>query len=535
MQTIETTIVAVTVYTDRARVTRRGRVDLPPGQHTLVIPNLPRALDQDSVRASGRGAAARILGLDVRSEQLVEVPEEQIAALERDLQDLREQDKALHDEDDVLAARLADLKNLASSSAEAFARGLAWGRLSSEQVTALADYVESGTLSLLERRRQIARQRADLAKQIEALEHQLKELQRKRDRFRRSIHVDVEVDAAGEFDLSVDYLIGDASWQPQYDIRLADGEITLSYLASVTQRTGEDWPEVALLLSTARPAISGTLPEPAPWFIDVYQPPRPQPRPVGSMAAAPVPMGAARAQLKEAAGAEADERLQMAALSAPSVPIAEAFIESGEGGALTYRVERPVAVPSDGSPHRTTVTVQKLGVELDYLCVPRIALEAYLRATITNTSPFTLLPGPASIFHGSDFVGKTHLELIAPNEEFEVQLGVDDRIRVQRELARRDVSKSLIGGIRRSEFGYRITLTSLLDAPARLVLFDQFPISRHESIKVKLLSASPAPDEQDDLNIMQWKLMLNPREKQVITFNFSVEHPRTLHVVGLNI
>ncbi len=532
MQTIETTIEAVTVYTDRARVARRGRVDLQPGQHTLVIPSLPRTIDQDSVRASGRGVAARILGLDVRSEQLVEVPEEQIAALERDLQDLREQDKTLQDEDGVLAARQGDLKSLASSSAEAFARGLAWGRVAPDQVTALADYVESGSLSLLERRRAIVRLRADLAKQIEAVEHQLNNLRRKRDRFRRSIHVDVEVEAAGELDLSVDYLIGGASWQPQYDIRLAGGEITLTYLASITQRTGEDWPEVALLLSTARPAISGTLPEPAPWFIDVYQPPRPQPRAMARKAAAPMMMAAER---EEAADAGAGEAHMLGALMAAPVPVAEASIESGEGAALVYRVERPVAVPSDGSPHRTIVTVQKLGVELDYLCVPRIALEAYLRATITNTSPFTLLPGPASIFHGSDFVGKTHLELISPDEEFEVQLGVDDRIRVQRELARRDVSKSLIGGIRRSEFGYRITLISLLDAPARIVLFDQVPVSRHESIKVKLLNASPTPDEQDDLNIMQWKLTLKPREKQVITFNFSVEHPRDLHVVGLNI
>ena len=39
----------------------------------------------------------------------------------------------------------------------------------------------------------------------------------------------------------------------------------------------------------------------------------------------------------------------------PPVEIAVAEVESA-GAAVTFRVARPVAVPSDGSPHKTTVT-----------------------------------------------------------------------------------------------------------------------------------------------------------------------------------
>jgi len=63
----------VSVYPDRARVTRRGTLALEQGTHTLEIAGLPLALDASSVRASGKFAAvpgpsagARLLGVDVR-------------------------------------------------------------------------------------------------------------------------------------------------------------------------------------------------------------------------------------------------------------------------------------------------------------------------------------------------------------------------------------------------------------------------------------------------------------------------------------
>jgi uncharacterized protein (TIGR02231 family) len=217
---------------------------------------------------------------------------------------------------------------------------------------------------------------------------------------------------------------------------------------------------------------------------------------------------------------------------APPAEIAEATIESA-GAAVTYRVARPVAVPSDGSPHRTSVTTLDFDARLDYITAPKLAAEAYLRAKVRNSSAFMLLPGTTSIFHEADFVGATRLETIAPNEEFDVQLGVDSRVKVERELTRRAVDKTLIGNTRRTQFAYKITLTNLLAAPARVTLLDQLPVTRHESIKIKLLEATPKPAEQSDLNILRWEFDLAPQEQREVVFAFSVEHPRELAVQGL--
>ena len=84
--------------------------------------------------------------------------------------------------------------------------------------------------------------------------------------------------------------------------------------------------------------------------------------------------------------------------------------DSVEAG-LVYRIQRPLAVPADGGPHTTSIGRFGLDAALDHLAVPVLAPEAYLRATVTNTSPLLLLPGPARVFHGTQFVGETSLEI----------------------------------------------------------------------------------------------------------------------------
>jgi uncharacterized protein (TIGR02231 family) len=104
---------------------------------------------------------------------------------------------------------------------------------------------------------------------------------------RYAIHVGVQAAAPAEFALDVEYGVRQASWQPVYDLRLEGDRLTLSYMATVAQQSGEDWPETTLALSTARPRAGAKLPELSPWYVDRYYVPPPQP-----LAYAPKPRAA---------------------------------------------------------------------------------------------------------------------------------------------------------------------------------------------------------------------------------------------------
>ena len=55
-------ITAVTVYADRAAVTRTASVELPTGASTVVLTGLPESLLPDSLRAEGETQGDVVLG-----------------------------------------------------------------------------------------------------------------------------------------------------------------------------------------------------------------------------------------------------------------------------------------------------------------------------------------------------------------------------------------------------------------------------------------------------------------------------------------
>ncbi|MEO8285739.1 MAG: mucoidy inhibitor MuiA family protein [Chloroflexota bacterium] len=528
MADVDTSITDVTVYTDRARVTRRGTTHLSSGEQTLSIQNVPTSLQDDSVRAAGRGAGVRILGVETVTNYVTVSPEEDLATLQKELESLQDEDAALADGAAAEDARQEYLKNLRISTSQTLPRGIAYGKAGMDSVTALTKFIEDEFAASQGTKREIAQQRRDLARQIEAVQKRLEP--RWDSQERRGINVIVEAAAETDFDLEVTYSVVGASWSPLYDIRLVENKVTLGYLANVQQQTGEDWPEVKLSLSTARPAVSATIPELDPWFVDIYIPPVPRPmsRAAGGAALPMQAMAAASAPMMEEAFA------MKQAEPPPEADIATATVDN-TGASVTFRVARPTAIPSDGSPHKTMVTNLDLAAALDYVTVPKMAEEAYLRAKITNTSDSILLPGSANIFHEDEFVGTTLLESVVPTEEFEVQLGVDDRVKVERKLSQRDTSKAFIGNTRRTLYGYKITITNLLTWPARVTVYDQLPVSRNEQIKSKLQEVTPPPTEQTDMNILKWELDLTPQQKQEIAFTFLVEQPRDVRITGIEV
>ena len=126
------------------------------------------------------------------------------------------------------------------------------------------------------RARDVAQQRRELARQITKVTNDLNAMRSSRPRERYLTSVEVEARTAGELTLDVTYVVNSAAWQALYDIRAQlDGEaqdVQWSYLAQVTNNTGEDWNDVALTLSTARPALASIRPELSPWYLDRYEP-----------------------------------------------------------------------------------------------------------------------------------------------------------------------------------------------------------------------------------------------------------------------
>ncbi len=529
MATVSTRLTNVTVYPDRARVTRQGQVALEAGLHQLEITDLPLRMDPSSARAAARGTArARLLGLDIKHRSYAETPVEQVRQLEAQVE-------AAQDEQQALQARLALVSeartrlDAIASHTELYATALASGEQTTQAQLSLFEELRQQAAKLDDERLALQQQQRSLERRLQALQRQLDQLRSQRPRERFSAWVEVEVSQPGELSVELTYVVSGAGWTPLYDLRLAENgassaSLEVGYLAQVTQQSGEDWPEVALSLSTARPALAGTLPELDPMYL--FPPPPPAPARAmykASMAADSLPMPAPMAaQAMVGAGAPMMEE---------AVAV-QAQVDSS-GAAVTYHVPAQVSIPSDGGPHKVTVATYQLKPRLDYASAPLLVEAAYRRARVANDSPYTLLPGTANLFAGDEFIGATDLELTAPSGELELYLGVDDRVKVERKLVRREVDKTMLGGKRRVHYGYAIQVESLLETPTRLTIHDRIPVGRHEEIKVRLDSAEPRPTRQSELNLLDWELDLAPRQKLTLRFDYTVEFPQGMEIRNL--
>jgi uncharacterized protein (TIGR02231 family) len=528
MTSIASQVIEVTVFPDRARVTRRGSLSLEPGVQRVEFGELPLAMQTESVRASGRGTPAALLGVDTRRTYFTDTPIAAVQELEKQIEALNDQDKALGDQAAAAELQTQFVKKLADQAAEQLARGIAMGRSDINQSSALLAFTRQQLAEAQQTLRDIGLQRRELARQLAKLNADLTTYRSTRPRERFLAVVEVDVQQAGELSVDLTYLVTGAGWKPLYDVRATGTEsdapsLKISYLAQVTQNSGEDWVDSSMTLSTARPALTSIRPELDPWYLDAYAPP-PQLRmraaaqtmAMGAMPASPSPASAGFAE----APRQVDMVLQQAEVSS-------------EGASVTFKLAQRVSIPSDGTPRKVTVSTLELKPRLDYICIAKLAEAAYRRARITNGSEYLLLPGTANLFVEGDYVGNFALDKVSPREEFELTLGVDDRIFVKRELKAQNVDKTFIGDRRRMRIGYEIEIRNMRTTKVDVELHDQLPVSRHEQIKVKLESTDPKPSEQTELNELSWNLSLAPNDKRFVRFDFTIEHPVSMTVSGL--
>jgi uncharacterized protein (TIGR02231 family) len=550
---LEAPIKEVTVYADRALVLRCGRIELEAGEHELRVNNLPQFL-RDSLRAAGRGSEdIRILNVDITTAFRSRPPETEVVTLQDELERLTQNQQLLEARRSALNDRRQWLRALGEQSRD-FAKGLAQGQMKPQDCADFFSFAANQALQDAEAAQSVEAELKHVQQEVEAKKRELAQVQGHILPDRLAAVVTVSLAEAGEFELELSYLVIGASWSPQYDVRVqmtdekGSGEVELTYVGVVQQSTGERWENVGLSLSTARPSLAAVLPELDPWYLNVYTPPL------------PVPLRAAKSRIASMSGLPGDQHANLAvqpvAMQTMALTNGGAFDEVQDeqihekelrtadvatatveqtGTALIFRAGRSVDIPSDNSPHKTTIARDNLPCAFDYVGAPLIDEQVHLRASIENTTERVLLSGDASIFLSSEYVGTTKVKTTAPVEKFKIFLGIDDSIKVERELVERNVEKgnALQGNIRRITYAYRIRVHNYANAPRKVVIRDHLPVSQHERVKVKVQNVQPAPTERTKLELNTWQFSLAAEGEQKIEYRFVVEHPQDMRVIGL--
>src|SRR5262249_32016206 len=83
------------------------------------------------------------------------------------------------------------------------------------------------------------------------------------------------------------------------------------------------------------------------------------------------------------------------------------------GPSVTYHLSTPLTVPSRNDEQIIEVARIDLAPDYYYKAVPVLTSHVYRQAELTNLSNYVLLPGEATMYIGTDFVGQMNLPLVA--------------------------------------------------------------------------------------------------------------------------
>jgi uncharacterized protein (TIGR02231 family) len=523
----QATISAVTVYQDRAQVTRSVTVPLKPGSQIIAVEGLPVLLQDDSVRVDGKGTArATITGIEVKRSFLSQTADKRVKEIEAELKQLERKLGGLDARKAGLLAQKGFVDSIKVAWGERISQQLAIGKPTTGELNEAMGFVGSNTVKVEDQQRDIEQEKQAIKEQMDALKRKKQEATGSYRKESKTVEVAVETTKEGKLTLDLSGVVNQATWEPSYDVRLAQDGISaeLTYRAQVRQQTGEDWNNVPLTLSTARPASGGAPPTLYPWRISFYRP-----MPMAMPAAAPM------RSYKKAAKAMMADNFAESAVEPEEAPAPAAFQTAqaaAEGTSIAFKIPKPVDIPSDNTRHSTVIALEKLPVSTEYGTVPKLSPVAYLTAELVNNAGWPLLPGTVKIFSGNTFVGSADMKQVASGEKFTLPFGSDDQITVKREELKQHKEAGLFG---KNRMGYRstITVTNFRKEAQTISVKDQLPLAGDSEIKISLEEATLQPTEKKDDGTLIWKMKLAAGEKKVFSYEIVVEYPKDREVTGL--
>lgn len=504
-ETVTSHITDVTVFLHQAQITRVAKVRLQPGKSTLRFTGLPAHLDAESIQVTGKGNFV-LLGTSHRQNFLNEhapngqakIWKDSIAILQRQIHlDQGSKDIALKEEQLLLANQ--DI-------------GGANQNLTVAELKAMADFFRTRLAEIQAMKLRLDEKIVRSNERIARLQQQVQVAMAQLPRSTSEIGISVQSEAVGNAELNIVYVVQQAGWLPQYELRVTDTKkaMRLNYKAKVFQNSGEAWSQVKLKLSTGNPTLGALKPELTAWYLDFYQPMYLHDKAARKVAAP--------------AAAEMASSFRSEDESTPST-IANYVATVQNAIQAEFNITLPYTVTSGGQGTVVDIKASDVKTSYTYTVVPKIEEDVFLMAYATEWNTLSLLPGEGQVFFEGTFVGKTYIDPYSTKDTLKVSLGRDKRIVVKREKLKDLTSRKVLGGTEKENYTYQITVRNTKQERIKLLVEDQIPVSQQSQIEVTLLDAKDAHRDPYS-GKLEWNIELQPNESKTILFSFEVKYPK---------
>jgi len=512
---VESRIDEVTVFLNKAQVTREVKTRLETGKTNLILSGLTSQLDPQSIQVVGKGSFI-ILGISHQQNFLHElnmpknlkVLKDSIELLQKQVLLEQSQKEILNKEEQML---LSNQKIGGTNQ-----------NLTVAELKAMADFYRSRLGDIVTMRMKQDEKIKKMNERISKLNRQFNEQNELLRRNTSELVIGVSAESATPADLRVSYVVANAGWNAVYDVRAINTKspLQLSYKANVFQSTGEEWKNVKLKLSTANPNQSGLKPELYSWYLDFYTPIAYQ----NSKAKTNRPAAAMRASEDKAELAE--ESMVEAQSLSEFVSTVQTSLNS------EFDISLPYSVSSSSKPTVVDIRNYEMKADYSYSVVPKLDADAFLMAKATGWEEYSLLPGEANIFFEGTFVGNSFIDPNNVKDTLALSLGRDKRIVVKREKLRDLTSRSVMGNLKKENYTWEISIRNTKSEAIRISIEDQVPVSQNTQIEITVLDAGGSNYNKQTGKLI-WNLDIKPSETRKLVYKYEVKYPKDKQVTGL--
>ena len=213
----------------------------------------------------------------------------------------------------------------------------------------------------------------------------------------------------------------------------------------------------------------------------------------------------------------------------PTLPKGCFKVGSWQGFDYVYDAAAPVDIPSDACFHSVPVCDFQVDFTLVHVAVPSLSQHVYRVLRLTTPARFALLKGGVDVYLGSNFLLSSTIESTPPECLLEIGIGVEQDIKIARNVIFREENSGLLHGYRALDHDVTIEIANNLPCASSMEVRERLPTGdeKTKKIKVKLKSAEPAwePFEMDDGALMGghcWKLTIPTRGRSTLSYSYSI-------------
>lgn len=535
-EAVASRISAVTVFADRAQVTRQANVELRSAETgRFAFARLPGWIDGESLRVAVEPpGVAQILDVAIQPVFAAEAAEESVRKAQAAFLEVSDQLGEIADEERNLQEEIKRLEALRMLSIDKLPRELAVGETRVKNLAETMSYLSDTIRADQKQLRALGKKRRDLEPIQSQRRAELSELQVRAQLQTSTVVVELrpqakrpaEGGATQAIVIKISYLTPGASWEPSGELRVAHAAAGVQVLqsATVVQTTGEDWTGAALAFSTQRPDDVLDVPEAHGLMLDR-----------GGAGLNDV-VGRMTASFSKAQTVYASQNQQMAKnrkhwddslarqndVQQRALQSFTRLTQRGTTAHFAALAER--SVRSDGKPVRVPIAMGEFPYRARIVAVPEVSLNAVRVAEVVNSGKVAILPGPAALFSEGAFIGAGQLEFAAPGESFSVFMGVQDRVKLERVLDKK--ISGLHRGGRRTEMklSFVVTAENLGDEPLTLDLSERIPVAQSEDIQVDDVE-TPRKVKPDSQGLVRWTETLAPKAKLSWRVSYTLDYP----------